>query len=218
MRPHGTGQLAHNVPRCMDPIGWERRIGRLARPHRKAVVELRSENHIARAGVLKYFGPRVGIPLGALPVEDRNEVVVVEFCPVVLAMIGLRGRPVDLHHVGIPLGIRVVADKVGRVEVMIRVRQRRPSWHGIGSPAHKYPKLRPRIPPWQWMLIQRSNRRLVLDRRLRAAPTANQHAQSGPEQPPANHLRPAPQFPCVLRLQQFSSNGRVHLTARTLRV
>src|SRR5579859_6000802 len=72
-------------------------------------------------------GPLVRDPLRRLAIEDGSEVVVAEIPPEVLAMVCLRRRARDTHHVEIPLGVRIIHNVVGVTEVVFGMGERRPA-------------------------------------------------------------------------------------------
>src|SRR5690348_16065994 len=113
------------------------------------------EYHIARSRIAEDLCPLVGIPLPRLPVEDRSKVVVAEIRSVVFAVISLRRRARNPHDVQVPLGIGVELDVVGICEVVLRMRNWRPAWNRVQSPVDEYPQLRPRIPLWERVAVQR---------------------------------------------------------------
>ena len=125
------------------------------------------EDHIFRAGVAECPGPGVGIPFLDLLVKDGRKVVVIVVGAVVLAMVSLGRRPVDSHHVQIPLGVGIVLDVVGCPEIVLGVDQGSPARNRVKAPMNKYPQFCVGIPLRQGMLIERFEGGLVVRRSLR---------------------------------------------------
>ena len=106
----------------MLPILGQRRVRRGTGPQSESFMMLGGQHDILGACIAENAGPLFRLPLHALPVKDRGEIVIVVVGPVMLTVIGLRGGAVDAHHVVVPLGIRVVLDVVGIAEVVLGMR------------------------------------------------------------------------------------------------
>ncbi len=138
----------------MLAISGKNRIGSFAGPESEAVVVLGGKDDVFGSGRAEDFRPGVGIPLFNFGVKGRGEIVVVVIRTIGLAMIFLRGRPINTHRVVIPLGIRIVGDVILRSEIVIGMDKRSPAGDRVETPVNEDAEFCVGVPGGEGMLIE----------------------------------------------------------------
>ena len=140
---HSLGQLARDVAHGAAAGRGEVRV--LAGEQAEAVMMLRDQHDVFRAGLLEQRGPLLRVPVFGLP--HVREALVGEIFPVGLDVVLVRWALANAYGVGVPLGIGIVGVPV----VLGRNFAELEGWvcvggHGIRAPVDENADLRVVIP------------------------------------------------------------------------